>query len=353
MSVSAWTRLSVECLVHVLAAGRHELTRSRLAGVVGLVLPLAGCAVGPDFVPPDAPLTNQFIGANERSIKTDHQDYRDWWQAFHDPTLNRLVQIAYNQNLTLLSAGTRVLQARAVLGIAVGSFYPQVQQGVGSLTNNQASAATLLAPPNSSPTRFWANALAVQAAWESDFWGKFRRGIEAADATYLASIATYDQVLVTLIGDVAATYIGICITERLISVARDNVRKQEVELEIAQKRFKAGDTSERDVLQATNVLEATRSAIPQLEIQLQQGRDALCVLLGIPPQPLGRLLARSREIPTPPYTISVGIPADLLRRRPDIRRRPAGRTGPKRTNWYRRVATLSRNQHFWDIRRYR
>jgi NodT family efflux transporter outer membrane factor (OMF) lipoprotein len=319
VSVSAWTRLSVECLVHILAAGRHELTRSRLAAVVGLVLPLAGCAVGPDFVPPDAPLTNQFIGANERSIKTDHQDYRDWWQAFHDPTLNRLVQVAYNQNLTLLSAGTRVLQARAVLGIAVGSFYPQVQQGVGSLTNNQASAATLLAPPNSSPTRFWANALAVQAAWELDFWGKFRRGIEAADATYLASIATYDQVLVTLIGDVAATYIGIRITERLISVARDNVRKQEVELGIAQKRFKAGDTSERDVLQATNVLEATRSAIPQLEIQLQQGRDALCVLLGIPPQPLGQLLARSRGIPTPPYTISVGIPADLLRRRPDIR----------------------------------
>ena len=187
----------------------------------------------------------------------------------------------------------------------------------------------------------------------NQFWGKFRRGIEAADATYLASIATYDQVLVTLIGDVAATYIGIRITERLISVARDNVRKQEVELEIAQKRFKAGDTSESDVLQATNVLEATRSAIPQLEIQLQQGRDALCVLLGIPPQPLGRLLARSREIPTPPYTISVGIPADPPRRRPDIRRRPAGRTGPKRTNWYRRVATLSRNQHFWDIRRYR
>ena len=286
---------------------------------VSLALPLAACAVGPDFVPPDAPVSNNFVGANNRSIRTDHQDYRDWWRAFRDPTLNRLVQIAYDQNLTLLSAGTRVLQARAVLGIAVGSFYPQVQQGVGDLTYNRTSAATPTAPPNSSPRIFWTNALAVQAAWELDFWGKFRRGIEAADATYLASIATYDQVLVTLIGDVAATYIGIRITERLIAIARENIRKQEQELDIAQKRFHAGDTSERDVLQAKNVLEATRATVPQLEIQLQQGLDALCVLLGVPPQPLGGLLARSKGIPMPPVTISVGIPADLLRRRPDIR----------------------------------
>lgn len=102
---------------------------------VSLALPLAACAVGPDFVPPDAPVSNNFVGANNRSIRTDHQDYRDWWRAFRDPTLNRLVQIGYDQNLTLLSAGTRVLQARAVLGIAVGSFYPQVQQGVGDLTD--------------------------------------------------------------------------------------------------------------------------------------------------------------------------------------------------------------------------
>ena len=144
-------------------------------------------------------------------------------------------------------------------------------------------------------------------------WGQF------AHAAYLASIATYDQVLVTLLGDVAATYIGIRTTEALIAVARDNVRKQEDALKIARAKYQGGSTSELDVFQATSVLEATRSAIPQLEIQLQQGRDALCVLLGIPPQPLNRLLAKSRGIPTPPYTIAVGIPADLLRRRPDIR----------------------------------
>ena len=188
--------------------------------------------------------------ANNRSLKTDHQDYRDWWWAFHDPTLNRLIQIAYNQNLTLLSAGTRVLQSRAALGIAVGEFYPQVQQGIGSLTYNQASAATPLAAPNSTPNRFWTNALAVQAAWELDFWGKFRRGVESADAAYLASIATYDQVLVTLLGDVAATYIGIRTTEALIAIARDNVRKEEDALKIARAKYQGGSTSELDVFQA-------------------------------------------------------------------------------------------------------
>jgi NodT family efflux transporter outer membrane factor (OMF) lipoprotein len=311
-------RLSVVGRTRAVAIAGRAAKYSYLLVLASLVSPLAGCAVGPDFLAPAAPLADHFSEPNNRSLKTDRQDYRNWWLAFHDPTLNRLVEIAYNQNLTLLSAGTRVLQARAVLGIAVGEFYPQLQQGTGSLIYNRTSAATPLAAPNSTPKFFWTNALAVQAAWELDFWGKFRRGVESADAAYLASIANYDQVLVTLLGDVAVTYIGIRTTEQLIAIARDNVRKQENSLKIARAKYQGGSTSELDVYQATTVLEATRSAIPQLEIQLEQGRNALCVLLGIPPQSLGRLLGRSRGIPTPPYTIAVGIPADLLRRRPDI-----------------------------------
>ncbi len=316
--MSMRARLSIVGLMRAVAAARHAVTRSRMVVVTSLVLPLAACAVGPDFVSPAAPLADNFTTANNQSIKTDDQDHREWWSAFHDPTLNRLVQIAYNQNLTLLSAGTRVLQARSVLGIAVGVSYPQVQQAAGNLIYNRTSAATPLAAPNSTPKFFWTNSLAVQAAWELDFWGKFRRGVESADAAYLASIANYDQVLVTLLGDVAVAYIGIRTTEQLIAIARENVRKEEESLKIARAKYQGGSTSELDVYQATTVLEATQSAIPQLEIQLEQGRNALCVLLGIPPQSLGRALARSRGIPTPPRTIAVGIPADLLRRRPDI-----------------------------------
>jgi outer membrane protein TolC len=171
--------------------GRGAARRTLLAA---LVLPLAACAVGPDFIPPAAPITDRFLGANSRSIKSSSQDDHNWWKAFQDPTLNQLVQIAYDQNLTLLSAGTRVLQARAVLGIAIGSLYPQLQQGTGTLIYTQPSAATPLAPPNATPNQFWTDSLAVQAAWELDFWGKFRRGVESADGVYLASIASYDDV---------------------------------------------------------------------------------------------------------------------------------------------------------------
>jgi NodT family efflux transporter outer membrane factor (OMF) lipoprotein len=292
--------------------------RSTLAA--GTCLALTACVVGPDFVTPPAPTADKFIGANNHGIKSGHKEYWDWWKSFRDPVLDELVLIAYNQNLTLLSAGTRVLQARAVLGIAIGEFYPQQQQATGSLAFNRTSAATPIAPPNSKPNYFWTDALALQVAWELDFWGKFRRGVESADGAYLASIASYDDVLVSLLGDVAATYIGIRVTEQLLAIARSNIRKQQKALALAQAKYSGGGTAELDVFQATNVLGETQAATVQLTIQLQQGQYALCVLLGIPPQPLGALLARSRgRIPSPQGTIAVGIPADLLRRRPDIR----------------------------------
>jgi NodT family efflux transporter outer membrane factor (OMF) lipoprotein len=285
-----------------------------------LFLPMAACAVGPDFVAPLVPLADKFRDVDNRAIQSAGRDYQRWWEGFRDPTLDRLIQIAYDQNLTLLSAGTRVLQARAVLGVAIGVSYPQVQQGTGSVIYNRTSAATPLSAPNATPSHFWTDALAAQAAWELDFWGKFRRGVESADGVYLASIASYDSVLVSLLADVTATYIGIRATEQLIAITRTNIEKQEQALEIAKAKFQGGGTSELDVFQATNVLEQTRAAIPQLVIQLQQGQNALCVLLGVPPQSLGMSLSRSTgRIPSPPGAVAVGIPADLLRRRPDVR----------------------------------
>ena len=302
------------------SSGCRAAENLRLILVAVIFLPAAGCAIGPNFVSPEAPIADKFREANSRSVKSTYEDYRDWWKSFHDPILNQLIQTAYNQNLTLLSAGTRVLQARAILGIAIGEVYPQVQQGTGSLTYNRASAATPLSAPNATPAFFWTDLVGVQAAWELDFWGKFRRGVESADGAYLASIASYDAVLVSLLGDVTATYIGIRTTQQLIAIARDNIREQEESVRIAEARFQSGAVSEADVFQAKNVLGATQATVPQLTIQLQQLQNALCVLIGVPPQSLGALFARSTgRIPVPPSTVAVGIPADLLRRRPDVR----------------------------------
>jgi NodT family efflux transporter outer membrane factor (OMF) lipoprotein len=152
-----------------------------------------------------------------------------------------------------------------------------------------------------------------------DFWGKFRRAIESADAAYLASIANYDYVLASLLGDVATTYIGIRTLQTQIQIAEENIVKQKKALAIADAKYHGGTATKLDVYQAENVLGQTESTIPQLTIQLNQGFNALAVLLGMPPQPMDPLLRGSSGIPVPPRTVAVGIPADLVRRRPDIR----------------------------------
>jgi len=279
----------------------------------------AGCLVGPNFSSPAPPTAEKWLEANNPSVDTRNQEYRNWWKVFHDPVLDRLIETAYNQNLTLVTAGTQVLQARAQLGVAIGEFYPQVQQGTGELT--------YIRPGHADPTRFplgvnrnfWRDALGLTVNWELDFWGKFRRAIESADASYLSSIANYDYVLVTLLGDVATTYIGIRTLQKQIEIARENVVKQKKALAIARAKYEGGTATKLDVYQAENVLAQTESTIPQLTIQLNQGLDALAVLLGMPPQPMEPLLAGSQGIPVPPKTVAVGIPADLVRRRPDIR----------------------------------
>jgi NodT family efflux transporter outer membrane factor (OMF) lipoprotein len=301
-------------------AARLLSLRPRSALALALIPGVAGCAVGPDFVTPAAPVAAKYLEWRNAAIATTKEDYCDWWRAFHDPVLNRLIEIAYNQNLTLLSAGTKVLQARAQLGIEVGEFYPQQQQGVGFTKYNRPSHADAIASPQANLSNYWQSALGPTASWQLDFWGKFRRGVESADAAYLASIATYDDVLVTLLGDVASTYIGIRTLEKQIAIARENVVRQREALQIARDRFNGGAATEVDVYQAENVLGQTEASIPQLTIQLQQGENALRVLLGVPPEPLGSLIGRETgRIPVAPAKIFVGIPADLLRRNPSVR----------------------------------
>jgi outer membrane protein TolC len=208
----------------------------RIFVVSALALCCSGCLVGPDFSSPSAPVADKWLEADNPSVDTRNQEYRDWWSVFHDPALNRLIETAYNQNQTLFSAGTRVLEARAQLGVAIGEFYPQLQQGRGSIIYDRPSHT---AAPQSLIRNFWRDALGLTVEWELDFWGKFRRGIESADAAYLASIASYDYVLANLLGDVAATYIGIRTLQTQIQIAQDNIVKQKKALAIAEAKYRA------------------------------------------------------------------------------------------------------------------
>src|SRR5215813_5439887 len=300
------------------AAARRTLTL--VLPPLVLSLALAGCMVGPDFKSADAPIAQQWLEAGDPAVRTDHQDYEQWWTAFNDATLSNLVDLAYRQNLTLMAAGTRVLEARAALGVAIGQFYPQQQQLQGAVTYNQFSKSDPTTNPlNVLNNNIWKAGLAGQVGWELDFWGKFRRGVESASASYLASIATYDDVLVTVVGDVTTAYIGIRTLQVQLAIARENVVKQRGALQIATERYRGGASTLLDVYQAQNVLAQTQSTIPALTAQLEQGEAALRVLLGLAPQSIDALLSGPQSIPVPPAEVAIGIPADLVRRRPDIR----------------------------------
>ena len=289
----------------------------KLALLAALMLLLvAGCMIGPDFKLPQVKVSQQWMESGEPNVLATPPRYRDWWDTFSDPVLTRIIQTAYAQNLTLRAGGVRVLEARAQLGIAIGEFYPQQQEITSSISYNRIPASI---PYNIVNNRYWSDSVGAQAAWELDLWGKFRRGVESADDAFLASVAQYDDVLVTLTADVASDYVTMRAEQTELAIARENVKRQKEVLQVANDRFTGGVTSQLDVYQAQNVLGATEATIPQLTIQIAQMKNAMSALIGSPPGTIDGLLGSSTEIPAAPESVAVGIPADLLRRRPDIR----------------------------------
>jgi NodT family efflux transporter outer membrane factor (OMF) lipoprotein len=308
--------------IQSLSHRRHRMNHLRRFCLMLLMIDLLlfGCTtVGPDFLRPKANVAPNWMETGER-VRNEPADYRNWWHAFNDQILNRLIDRAYRENLSLKIAGVRVLEARAQLGIAAGGFYPQTQQAFGffqyNKTSERAPLATVL--PRSL-LEFRQAEIGLLASWELDFWGKFRRAIESADATLLATVADYDNALVSLTADVANTFIEIRTLEKRLRIARENVETQKKSLQIAEVRFQYGIAPELDVEQAKTVLHDTAASIPSLETQLRQAKNALSVLLGLPPGDLVDLREGSQEIPVSPPQVVVGMPADLLRRRPDIR----------------------------------
>ena len=298
---------------------RRSLHENTVRGVLlGLVMSLSGCTmVGPDFVKPQAEVPSDWSETGVDQVKAEPSDNAAWWTGFDDPVLTRLVAEAYRQNLPLQIAGLRILEARAQLGIAVGNAWPQQQQvGVSAIYNDpsdNSSGSSLISAD-------WTYQMGFNIGWEIDFWGKFRRGIESADASLLASIADYDTLLVSLTAQVADTYVVIRTLEEQLAIALENVKIQERSLQIADVRFRNGATTELDVQQARTLLLSTQSTVPVLQSSLRQAENAMSVLLGMPPGQIRQTLGQEGKIPSPPTVVAVGIPADLLRRRPDVRR---------------------------------
>jgi NodT family efflux transporter outer membrane factor (OMF) lipoprotein len=279
-----------------------------------------GFKVGPNYAEPPATISPAWIDAAVPHLVHKPPEGNAWWDMFHDPVLDSLIETATRENLDLRAAATRVLQAQAQRNITAGNLFPQSQNAIGDYAHVQLgkNLGFLRSPQAAFPTTFNIWATGFNASWELDFWGRLRRAIESADADLGASVERHHDALVTLLADVASNYVQIRTFQQRIAYARRNVEIQRGSLRLAEARLMDGKATALDVKQARTSLAQTESLIPPLVIGLRQANDRLCVLLGLAPKDL---LPRLGEAPIPatPPEVAAGVPAELLRRRPDVR----------------------------------
>jgi NodT family efflux transporter outer membrane factor (OMF) lipoprotein len=281
-----------------------------------MVLTLAGCSVGPDYVKPDIPAPvewSQALRAGLTAEQPESQALARWWTTLGDADLSNLVERAIAGNPDLKKALARVREARAKRRVATADLFPAVN-AKGSATRSRGSEQT-----GTGETRDLYKA-GFDASWEIDVFGRVRRTIEAAQGDLEATQADYEDVLVSLLAEVALNYIEARTLQAQLRVAEENLRAQAETLQLTEWRFEAGLVSRLDVEQARSNLENTRAQLPRLRSGIEEAKNRLAILLGVFPGALDRQLSLRKPIPEAPLEVAVGVPADLLRRRPDVRR---------------------------------
>jgi NodT family efflux transporter outer membrane factor (OMF) lipoprotein len=316
-----------------------------------------GCKVGPNYARPPAAVAERWIDQGDERLRLGPEEHRRWWAAFSDPILDELVCAAFQQNLELKASSFRVLELEAVLGTVIGRLFPQQQFAQGHYIRQALSKE--VANREFIPKRFYSDWLfGLGLAWELDLWGKYRRNIEAFQAELDAGIESYDDLLVRVLAEVATAYTEYRTLDAQLAFVRANVKLQQETLTIAQARFRGGLVSELDVDQAGSILQQTLALIPQLEINRRVAQNRLCVLLGIPPLDLRAKLGE-RPIPAAAPEVVLGVPAELLRRRPDVRKAEreaaarCARIGIAEAEWYPAVTITGQigyeAQYFPDL----
>lgn len=304
----------------------NDLDRIALLLTTLAVGMLSGCAslsrwwengfkVGPNYAEPQAVVSVSWESTNDPCIREDLEPLAAWWTQFSDPALEGLIQTAVNENLDLQTACHRLLAVQAERNVAFGNLLPDAR-AVGVYSHAQISK-NLPAIGLGTLFDFWA--IGPMASWEIEFWGKNRRALESAEAELEASQEDYRNVQVLLVSEVAASYVQLRGYQQRIEFARENVQIQQQSLRLALQRFQNGITTELDVQQAKSSLAETEAVLPQLDTGLRQAGHRLCILLGSPPGDISTQVGTG-PIPIAPTQLAVGIPAELLRRRPDVQK---------------------------------
>lgn len=290
--------------------------KNRMAVLAACAL-LAGCAtVGPDYQAPEIKAPSHWHSAENGGLTEKASDPRElarWWTTLNDPILTGLIERAAADNLDVKAAIARVNESRARLGIARAGYFPAVD-GSASATVSRSSEDT---GSGKETERYSAG---LDASWEIDLFGGVRRSVESARATLQANEAGLNDVMITLLADVALNYIEVRTYQHRLATAEANLEVQEETYRLTKARYEAGLEDELAVQQARYNIESTRSGIPTLRSGLEAPLNRLAVLLGQSPGTLHDELADYRPVPAPPAEVAVGVPADSLRRRPDIRK---------------------------------
>jgi multidrug efflux system outer membrane protein len=291
-------------------------------GAAALLLSSGACSVGPDYKEPALVMPTAWNEAGQKGVGTRPAELTRWWTAFDDPLLNSLVERAIKSNLDLHIAEARIREARASRAAVASGAWPTLDVS-GSYSRNRTSENALNFPSQGGGSGFKLErdlyTAGFDANWEIDVFGGVRRSVEAADATVAATEYNQRDVLVTLLGDVARNYIDVRGAQRRLAVARENLKTQQDSLDLTRVRFDAGLASDLDVARAEAQLNTTASQIPAFEGFLKQAAYNLDLLLGLSPGALWPELEKEIAIPQLPVEVLVGLPSDLLRRRPDIR----------------------------------
>jgi NodT family efflux transporter outer membrane factor (OMF) lipoprotein len=298
----------------------NDGTLQRLLHVLGVactILLLCGCsAVGPDYVKPETEISSAWHSELQDGLTStaiDPQTLAQWWSTLEDPALTSLMERAVRGNLDLKNARARVREARALRSINRARFFPSID-ATGSATKSRKSENS------SDGTESELYSAGFDAGWELDVFGGVRRSVEAAEADLEASWENLHDVMVSLLAEVALNYMEVRTFQVRFAVAEANIAAQAETLAYTSSRFEAGLSNELPVQQALTNLEATRSQIPSLRTGLAAANNRLSVLLGEEPGAVNRELADPRPIPVPPLAVAVGVPADTLLHRPDVRR---------------------------------
>lgn len=278
---------------------------------------ICGCTVGPDYVKPDIAAPDAWHTELTKGLQSGQAEFQNWWKVFNDPALDSLIQRAADNNYNLQKAVAAIKESRASRASARGEYWPDID-ATGSYSRARVSENGLL--PVSNPAQTNLHSAGGSAAWEIDLFGRISRSVESVDATYQASVEDYRDVLVSLYAEVATNYIDLRSIQARLNYARQNVELQKKTVGLTQQRFDVELVPHLDVFQAQLNLANTESTIPTLRILETKALNRLATLVGVNPGTLNEELSKTASIPTTPRELIIGIPTELLRQRPDIRK---------------------------------